>query len=422
LSAVLGRTNIGWYSFLVCFPLSWYYLYKTVLIPYPYREGLTALLSAGTFLPLMVAAVASAWEGGRLSDSSVAISTSPRHPLIIATLSILPTFIVVTLSHLAATAIVLASHGVNRPLPEPRLYLGLIALIYGISILSWFVGYFFTNVIGAPLMAVLVYLLAISPSLTSHIGYRAMVADRSTCCGIDEQVDWRSVATPLYIALGLILVSLAIASWLWIRRGVYPVLGLIGVAAIVAGLVLPGQMTNRFATSPRDADQFICETSTETSIKYCVWPEQRSSLSSIREFADKALKTWSEQGVIGLPKAVSSRKAGQTSDGYLAVSFPPNPTQGAIGLALATGSLPDPSLCQGQAPRSFGYFQLVIWLAIDGGASPDDTAFKQFRGRGSSGSLQDALAIRQQPINDQITWYTQNSEALRSCTTTLGGS
>lgn len=421
MSAILGRANVGWYAFLVCFPLSWYYLSQTVLISFAYREGLTALLSAGTFLPLMVAAVASAWEGGRLSGSPVTISTSPRHPLTIATLSVLPTFMVVTFSHLTATAIVLASNGVTPPLPEPRLYVGLIVLVYGVSVFSWFAGYFLTNVIGAPLMAVAVYLLAISPSLTGHFGYRAIVADRSGCCGIEQQVDWHSIATPLFVSLGLILVSFAIASWLWIRIGLYPVLGLIGIAALAVGLVLPAQMANRFATQPRDTAQLICETSTATSINYCVWPEQRSSLGTLSQSADRMLITWSGQGLIDVPKVVSARDPGKLPNGHLAISFPPDPTSGAIGLALATGLLPDPSRCQGQAPSGFDYFQLVMWLVLDGGASRDDKAFEQFRGPGGRGPLQDALSIKQQPIHDQITWYTQNAEALRSCPTAARG-
>lgn len=421
MSAVYNRFNIGWYTWLVCFPLSWFYLRQSVLIEQPYREGVTALLSAGNFLPLMVAAVAAAWEGGRLSNSSVAIPSSTRHPLTIATLSILPTCVVVTLSHLVAMGIVLASNDLGPPLPHFGLYAGLVALVIGISIFSWFVGYFLTNVIAAPLMAVVIYGLAITPTLIKRPEFYSLSADRSGCCGLEQQVDRFAVATPYVIATGCILASVAMAAWLWNRGGWYPLLGLLGIVALIAGVALPGRMEDAWAVSSRDADQLICERSATTSIEYCVWPEQRADAGLFLEVGDMALRTWSNQQLIVLPRRASTQAPMAVNEGQVTASFPPDPSKGQIALSLAIGSLPDPSVCSGPAPQGVDPFQLMIWLSINAGVPPDDRVFDQFRDPSSSGPVDRVLAITRRPIADQLAWFARNKELLAACQTGPAG-
>lgn len=282
-----------------------------------------------------------------------------------------------------------------------------------------FVGYFLTGVIAAPLMAVVVYFLAIMPSLIKHPEYRALSADRSGCCGLEQQVDWFSIATPFLIAIGCILVSIAMASWLWIRGGFYPLFGLIGLASLITGIMLPSQMEDAWAVSARDADQLICESSANISIEYCVWPEQRASLGFLLEVGDLALTTWGNQELITLPRRVSSQAPTQVNgnEGAIAVSFPPEPSKGDIALSLAIGSLPDPAQCRGPAPERFDYFELVIWLMIDAGTSPDDQVFEQFQTSNRAGPLDQVQSITHQPIEDQLTWFSQNEGLLAACQT-----
>lgn len=415
MNAVLGRTNIGWYTFLICLPLSWYYLDRKVLILFPYREGLTALLSAGNFLPLVVVAVAAAWEGGRQSSSTLGISASVRSPFVIAAISVLPAFVVVTMSHLAATVLVLSSNDLTPPIPELPLYIGLLALLFGVGVTSWFVGYFLTNVIAAPLMAVIVYFLAILPSLTKHQEFRALVADRSGCCGIDQQVDWRSIATPLFIALGVVFVAIAIASWLWIRGGLYPLAGIIGVAALGIGLALPGQMNDPWAATARSAAELRCETSSATGIEYCVWPEQQSQLEALRSTGDGILTAWRSRDLIPDPSLVSLGETGQAEPGQFSIDLPPDASNGEIALALAFGALPDPSRCQGPALDGFSFFTMVVWLAVAGGTPIDDPAFDQFAGMRPTSLLDEVASIRARPVDDQLAWFTSNAATLATC-------
>lgn len=420
--SLLNRYNLGWYTFVVCFPLSWYYLNQKVLIPFPYREGLTALLSSGNFLPLMIAAIAAAWEGGRLSESSVAIPSSVHSPLTIAGISIAPTVVTTLLSHFTATTIVLAGTELTPPFPDPLIYLGFVVMLAGVAVISWFAGFFLTNVIAAPLMALFVYALSITPSVINEPQYRALVADRSGCCGLEQRVDFNAVMSPVLIAIAFVGIGAAVGAWMWFRTHSSTLAGAIGVIALLIGIVLPGRMEDQWATAPRPIDSLDCEQSNTSLITYCVWPEQHNELPELMRVGDTSFSIWSDQHLLPVPLRVSSEASLGIDEGSVVVGFPPNSSEGRLVLALAMGIIPDPSQCSGTAPDGFDYFQLLIWLTMTTGVSSEDEALQQFKFPDGSGPMGEVLRQRQLPQDQQQVWFRDSMEKLDGCQSTSAAS
>lgn len=413
MSAILGRLNAGWYAILLCFPLT-LLLQTSVHTRLAYREGQTALLSESVYPTLIVIAMVAAWEGGRLAGGPVSMRSAARSPLAVVGLSTAPGVVSGVAGHLAATAIALIRAGVTPPLPSPRLYLGFVVIAFGIAVVSWMVGYALDTVIGVPLMAALVYLGMLLPLLWDRQPFLALLAEHSTCCSIAQQVDWRAVLAPVVVGSGLTFFGVAIAMWVWRPTRWSGPVAAIAVGVLVTGLVLPAFIANPDQVQARDERDLICEQSPSSARTYCAWPEQQSDLDAFIRDGDATLNAWATLGLPFAPETITTATMTSGDQDVVAVAFRPEPGRGDIAIALATAVLPEPSTCRDDLMGS--YVTSMVWLALAGGASPDDRALAQFAGIGGAvgGPLDAAQDMRSQSPDAQRAWFAREYGQLQA--------
>ncbi|MFE3649958.1 hypothetical protein [Streptomyces sp. NPDC059122] len=353
-------------------------------------------------------ATAGAWEGSRITRGNVTHWAPARSGLGIALPLLVPVFVLGAVGMSVAAALTISTGQPDVGTPPVGMVLIWLVVLAAHSFAGFLLGKRLPLVVAAPMALILSFVLTAYPAAMEPLWLRHMVTGgMSSCCSLAQTPDWRAAASALVLAFGVIAAAMVVLTVL--SRHARTILASV---ALVGGLVGSGWLAYGLPADPvnaRPADQLQCA---GDNPRVCLWPELSRQTYMIRENAADARKRLQQAGLT-VPAELTMDN--QPKPGALFIGAWPKPTPSQVRSGVGTALLPPgPPACaeHGPFPGADAYGPTAAWLARTAGADPQEAA-------GRYGEPENAVATRvlRLPPNQQLTWFQNNSKALRDCTT-----
>lgn len=373
--------------------------------------------SAAGFAPLMLtiplAAAGAAWEGSRWRHAGWTAIPWSRDGLASAVPLLAPVTAAGVLASLAGMAAEMRT-GTGTFLPDVRFLAPAVLLPVAWTVAAFALGTSLNGLWAVPAALGGAYAALVLPiTVTNPVWLRHLTATRmnGACCETSADVDWRALAAPSLVALGLLA-----ASWLRLNHhGAIPAALMVGAA--VAGGALLAHGLGRGAQVPRDPSALVCAGAAPV---VCVWPEHANLAASASGIAAGMTGKWAAAG-LPVPDRFTERLA-PASPASHSFALSRRSSDPGIRQAFAMAMLPPvPPPCAASPSRDAvwrgadAYPLLLAWLMRTGGSSAAEIA-GMLGGEGGGGRvLAAAEQAASRPAAEQRVWFARNLTALSRC-------
>lgn len=423
IQPIFWRKNLGWIAGLVVFPLVWFLLGDYVRDGGQlYRIDLSSKATAATFISLTVVAAISAWEGARVTATVRNVPGITRSELAMALVVCGPAILSASLAYMLAIGARFLAVGVQPPLPTLSVFVGIVALHFGMALGGVSIGSVSPEYLAAPLAGIAAYGSFIILGIASQGDLRLLFGQQYDCCALDESPSNIAIMVPIATAVGLGAVSIALLAWRWRHRASLPTVTAVVGAAVLGWSVWAALNAGSSGTiTPRTGDM-VCQTSETSSIEYCVWPEHGDLLDKLLATGDVTFARWERSTPLLKPVLITERAIDGAREEALSIAIGPRPQDEDVIAALARGTLPQIPDCVGGWPNSASYTQLMAWLLLTADVDPHHPYVLELRAM-TPPTEEDPIVAAERLMNssstEQQTWLESTLDAFSSCEESL---
>jgi len=345
-----------------------------------------------------------AWEAYRLRKGGIFGWSAVRHPLRIAWDSVVIVVLLGVAGLISGIVAIWPAVSGAPSGPSPLIALTWISVILGHTAWGFILGHFFPLPIAFPTAAAAGYVWMAYPATLEqawprHLNGRSL----DSCCGLFQEPSARVVAGVCVLAIGfLVAVAAIVAGGARVRT--FAIAFTVFASAATGGFLLVRPMGTE-AVQNRSSGL----TCSGAAPRICLWPEQAKNSTLIRNQLRTSYGVLTGAG-IPLPATLSSGRYGKNS---LWVRFAAKPTRQEVVMGFAGSLLPGgPPACARNAPYDGfeAYGPSLAWLGLLLDAKPIPQP-----GRLSPYDWALADRIRTLPLDQQLSWYTTNRQALVTC-------
>ena len=374
-----------------------------------YWESASGKAAYLLFMIAPAAALAGAWEGGRIRRARVAGWAPARSQLRIATAHLLPVFAMVAVGVTAAFAAT-ASTALGAPgFPDPWMILLCLAVGCSHAVLGYAAGLLLPVPVSLPLCLAVSYVWTAYTGTVEPLWLRYLTGMYlDDCCALDQVPKTGVLVSPVVMALGLATAGgLLIAA----RRRLPAALG--AVVAVAVGFALAAWPVHHLGADPTRA-----RTGTQcagTGPQICLWPEQQRAADRIRLTVRTGYARLAAAG-LHLPDIVKASDDAR-QHGALTLLASTSPTTQEITDDLSQAILPaDPPACSEDTPYpgNAAYGPLQAWLDLAQGGTGQLLA-----GEVTATDIQLAEHVRALPRDEQLSWFAADMNSLTHCDTPM---
>lgn len=365
-----------------------------------YALAATATGASSIFVVGPLCAAFASWEAGRIRRSSLLAVPPARHPLTIASASLLPVVTVGVIALSIAIALRFVTFGVASP-PSLEVLATAAAVLLGLCALGYGVGSSVSPVVAVPTTLLATYAWMVVPPALQPLWLRHLNGSWVTCCPVAGDIAPGAVGGATIVALGFglagaLLVSRPLTRVRVAAAVVLPALGVgIGSLAVNDLGALP--------VVPRDVVQDC--SSTEPAV--CVYPEHGHRLEVVSDVARTAAPRWQALGAV-VPASFEERLGGRLKPGFYVAA---EADQDDLVSSLVTELLPPLPDCKGGGMSAASALApLNSVLAIAGGMSADAAALRY----GEEASAV-ATEVLDAPPPARRSWVQTNVDAVGRC-------
>ncbi|MBT2401639.1 hypothetical protein [Streptomyces sp. ISL-100] len=307
-----------------------------------------------------------------------------------------------------AASLTIAVTGPGSGLPPLGVALMWLIILVAHGMAGFLLGKRLPLVVATPLALILSFVLTAYPAALEPLWLRHMVTGgASSCCALDQSLDWRAAASATVLALGIIAAAALALTALRRRTRTVAATGL-----LVAGLLGSGGLAYGLPADPataRSADELQCAGSDP---RVCLWPELATHAEMIRQNASEARKRLQRAGIVVPRELTMQDRPGPQA---LFIGAWPQPTPSVVRTGVGTALLPaEPPTCAQNGdpfPGETAFGPVASWLALTAGADKEETA-----ARYGEGETAVAQRVMRASAAQQLTWFRHNNQALRNCT------
>ncbi|MFD3513631.1 hypothetical protein [Streptomyces sp. NPDC058657] len=308
-----------------------------------------------------------------------------------------------------ATYITVSAGQPSAAVPSPEILGMWLFVLTAHSMAGFLIGKYLPRVLAAPLALIASFLLTAYPAAFEPLWLRHLVTGGiSTCCSLDQTLDWRGPASAASVALGVLAaVVLILAALPRVTRMLTAVVSM--ALGLTAGVLLAGGLSAD-PVKARSKSELQCESGNP---RICIWPELSGDSEVIRENAADARARLMRVGLAMPDTLTMDNKPGQ---GELFLGSWSKPTPTAIRSGVAHGLIPDgPPECWlagSPFPGGAAFGPLASWATLTAGGDGAEMAVRY-------GQKDHALAVEvtKWPAPRQKEWFDHNRKSLDDCTT-----
>ncbi len=414
--------------------------------PSPMSVGVYALWGQVVVVPVLAARAA--WVAGRLRRAGWFARPWVRSPAAFALDEIWPLLACGVVAETAALATACAEFEAwvfPDPLPVAIAFLMII-----VATLSGFaLGRFVPTVVAAPVALGGWFVIGAFPPAMDPLWLRHLTGI-SDCCRVSEVLGWRVpvAVTSTYLGIGVLVAAVLAVGRVGRGRGGdsrprVPAPAALGAAgAVCAGLIATGVGSVHeldFDPSVPRTGAMLCAPATADgrTVRVCVWPERRSTLTSAEQIVRTALIPLGRSDPSGLPSLITERETVDQASGERRFRTAPRPTDEQIASSIGSSVFPqitprcskiaevaaaDEHAEEGREPQDFSalyetqedgalWWRVRVVSAAAGTKPTLETALEL-----SAGTLPTGFAeLWQMPPAKQSAWLRTAAEAVLAC-------
>lgn len=381
-----------------------------------YTVASSATANVVLFLIAAVIATSSAWEGSRWARSGMLDYPSPRHRISVLVRVCGPSALIGILIYIATMIVGIRSAGGTGPPDWRVLAIGCSAMLAA-SVAGFTLGTRVHPLIALPTAFLGTFVWLAFPRSLHPDWLVSLNGDISRCCTNAQDLAPRAVIATVGINLAIVVAcAILLTPLATIRPAVAGAISLV----IVIVLIIVGSgawLVHGLGPAPVVArtNGLVCDTST---VRICVWREHDATLPALSAAASESVPRWKQVG-IEVPDTFSEADTSNPSVDAARFRVGTATDHANASFALASGLIPDVAQCvtsQGNYSQIMARQQLLGWLLLSGGLSPDDTTtVLQRTGPDASKALTGSEAAANRPTAQQSAWYTRTKAQITTC-------
>lgn len=379
-----------------------------------YAVAASATANIVLFLIASVIATASAWEGSRWARSGMLRYPSPRPRFIVIARIIGPSALTGIVVYVVAMVAGLRSGG-GAGWPDGRvLAIGCSAMLAA-ALAGFTLGTRVHPVVALPTAFLATFFWLAFPRALHPDWLVSLNGDVSRCCTNAQDLAPRAVIATIGINVAVIVVCLVLLTSFAAFRPVTA--GTICLALMLIAAGSGAWLVHGLGPAP-----VVARTSglacARTAVRICVWREHDATLPALTAAAQESIPRWRAIG-IAVPDTFTEADDAHDPAGSAGFRVGTATDHANASFSLASGLIPDLPHChsaQGNYTQVMARQEVLGWLLLSGGLSPDETTtVLQRTGPDASDALSRAQAATNQPAAQQATWYSRMSAQITTC-------